>query len=499
LFGNNYFGQEDQTMFTDELRSSVWENVRQRELRAFRSVLPPGAMAEAAQRAGVKLGEGVLNVGTLAWLSLAAALRPGLNFCRILHTTLRLLADMNALPVAPPAPRRRGPRRSRRTTRRKRHDPRSDDPTRLSEEAFAQARRLLPHRYWGALIGLLGELFESRPGHDKLVNWNGFRLLALDGSCITLPRWRALGERYGYARNQHRNAVPQARIVMLQLPLVRLPWRYELTERGVGESTVANRLLQDIRPNDLVLMDRGFFHFDLFRQIADAGAYFAIRRIKRLRTRTIRRLGPDDRLMLWTPAARRWQGATMRLRVLRYQIRGYRASAVVTNVLDPKRLSRRQIVGLADSSAWRTERDAGLYHRRWEIETTFRELKRVQQMQGGLRGRTPETIEFEVAGHVILYLLVRWLMVEAAAKQGIDEPLRISFAEALVEVRYASRVLPLPNRWKRLCRTLAERMLIRIASHEVPFRPGRHYPRPNDAKPRCTGAGHRLLSAKLVA
>jgi hypothetical protein len=49
-----------------------------------------------------------------------------------------------------------------------------------------------------------------------------------------------------------------------------------------------------------------------------------------------------------------------------------------------------------------------LYHRRWEIETTtFRELKRVQQMHGQLRGRTPQTIEFEVAGHVLLHLLVR--------------------------------------------------------------------------------------------
>ena len=34
----------------------------------------------------------------------------------------------------------------------------------------------------------------------------------------------------------------------------------------------------------------------------------------------------------------------------------------------------------------------GLYHRRWEIETTFRELKVEQGMEGHLRGRTPEAI-----------------------------------------------------------------------------------------------------------
>jgi hypothetical protein len=102
---------------------------------------------------------------------------------------------------------------------------------------------------------------------------------------------------------------------MLQLPLVRLPWRYELTPKTQGESTVAARLLAEVRHDDLLLMDRGFFHRNLFTQIEQqAGAYFAIRRIKRLRFRTITRLGEKDQLVLWTPAARRWRGASMRLR-----------------------------------------------------------------------------------------------------------------------------------------------------------------------------------------
>lgn len=485
-------------MFTDDLRKSVWENVRQRDLRAFASILTPQVLHQAARRAQVKVGRGVLNTITLLWLGISSALHPTSNFCQVLHLTMRLLADMEALPqprrrkVAKP-PRRGGDKRPARRRRRSRHDPRRSDPTALSEEAFVQARRLLPQRYWVALILLLGEIFQAR--HGELTRWNGFRLLALDGTCLRLPR-QALGEHFGYARNRKgRRAVPQARLTMLQLPLVRLPWRYELTPKTQGESTVAARLLKDIHRDDLVLMDRGFFHFNLFQQIEQAGAYFAIRRIKRLRFRTIRRLGEKDQLVVWTPAARRWQGASMKLRVIGYQIKGFRASWIVSNVLDPKRISRRQFVGLADSEAWRTEKDAGLYHRRWEIETTFRELKRVQQMHK-LRGRTPQTIEFEVAGHVLLYLLVRWLMVEAAVKAG-KSPLRLSFSEALAEVRRAASVLPICPR--RRWRDLAERMLDRIASHEVPWRPGRHYPRANDGQIRCTGAGHRLLPSKLAA
>jgi hypothetical protein len=50
-----------------------------------------------------------------------------------------------------------------------------------------------------------------------------------------------------------------------------------------------------------------------------------------------------------------------------------------------------------------------------------------------LRSRTPEGIDYEVAGHVLLYLLTRWLIVDRAKEHGI-EPLRISFTHALREL-----------------------------------------------------------------
>ncbi|MCA1708117.1 MAG: transposase, partial [Actinobacteria bacterium] len=366
-------------------------------------------------------------------------------------------------------------------------------------QARAHMLRVLPG-YFVALIGVLGEALESR--HRGLLYWNGLRLLALDGTCVTLPRWRRLGEHFGYAHNRRKrrrgNPPPQARMVMLLLAAVRVPWRYELTPRSQGESTVAGRLLEGVGEDDLVLMDRGFFNYGLFRQVHDAGGFFAVRRIKRLRFRTLRRLSPRERVVRWKPGSSKWKGATIDLRVIDYQIRGFRRSAIVTNLLDEKRVSREQFLGLNESGAWASERDyrAGLYHRRWQIETAFREIKRVQRMQepGGLRGRTREAIEYEVAGHVLLYLLVRWLMVEAAAARG-RHPLRLGFTAALHEVRQAAMLLPLctpPHQ-----RGVVHRMLSRIAAELVPDRPGRHYPRPNDGRRRRTGAGHAITPARL--
>ena len=197
---------------------------------------------------------------------------------------------------------------------RKKHDPRVAPDREPSEEAFVQARKAMPVKYWMMLFMVLGELYELQ--YRRILTFQGLRLLVLDGTTIALPHHKALGDYFGFARNQHSkrrgkkkakpkrttgqepskgkkkeepgNPRPQARMVMLLLATVRMPWRYELTPRDEGESTVAARLLKDIHPNDMVLMDRGFFHFNLFQQISDANAFFAIRRVKKLRLKTLK-------------------------------------------------------------------------------------------------------------------------------------------------------------------------------------------------------------------
>lgn len=475
-------------MFKDEQRCSVWQQIRQQDLSVFATLLTPQVFSAAAAECGLKLGASALNLATLAWLGIAAAMRPTVSFAQVLLATFRLLRDMDRLPhPAPP----RCPRRRRRGKTSK-HDPRRQALTPPSEEAFAQARALLPLKWWVALLLVLGRIFQSR--HDSLLRFQGFRLLCLDGTCLSLERRKTLGRHFGYAHNKHGTPRPQARMVMLLLANVRLPWRYELSDRAQGEPTLAARLLRDLQEQDLVLMDRLFFNCGLFQQIQQAKAFFAIRRPKAPRLKTLRRLGTDDRLVSWRPAAHRWKGACLTLRVIDYQINGFRRSAIVTNVLDTKRLSRQQLLGLEGSQAWVTQHDQGLYHRRWQIETAFRELKCVQQMQGNLRGRTPETIQYEVAGHVLLYLLTRWLMVEAAVEHG-QNPLALSFTHALRRIVQTVGILPLCTRQRQ--RKLVRRLLKEIATTKVPPRPGRHYPRPNDGKTRYTGRGHRIRSSKI--
>jgi hypothetical protein len=284
------------------------------------------------------------------------------------------------------------------------------------------------------------------------------------------------------------------------LPLVRMPWRYELTPLAEGERTVAGRLVNNLSAHDLVLMDRGFWSYGLFHQIVHRQAHFAIRQMAGVVFRTKRRLGHNDRLIRWKPSNRQWKQAGLPaeidLRVISYQVRGFRPSALVTSVLDPLTVSRDEWIEMARVDEAGQVLEGGLYHRRWEIETTFAELKVAQGMEGNLRGRTVKSIEYEVAGHVLLYLLVRWLIVEAAAEHGIADPRRVSFVNALRELEDL-RVPLLYASPKKLEEQLLPRLLHEIASHEVLFRPGRHYPRPHDTKYKNKGRGKRRQPSKL--
>ena len=510
-------------MFTDEHRAIVWDQLRQRDSKGLSRFLTVDLLQKAAKRANVAVGRGPLDILNLVWLGILGALHTAKNFADVLTITLKLLSDQEGFEQTPLGKKTRQPGKSKTgrsktgksktgrsktgkskanakdkkaaKARRSRHDPRQDGVG-VSEEAYVKARQKMPLDYWLGLLFLLHERFEAQ--HPEQGCWKGFRLLALDGTLIDLPNWKRLREHYGSSHKGKGREKTQARMVMLQMPLLRLPYAYRVAPLSQGESTLALELLKQVYKNDLLLIDRGFFSYGLLARIHQQGAYFGIRLKKGIPLKRVRSLGQKDQLVRWRPSKVRQKGkglpAQLQLRLIRYQVRGYRASAILTNANDPKRITREDWVRVATQSAAGRTLEPGLYHRRWEIETTFYELKVTQGMEGSLRSRTPNSLEYEIAAHVLLYFLVRWLMVEAAAEKGCD-PLRLSFVHACRTLMDCKQSLLLASpRWAKV---LLERMLADIGSRLVPLRPGRHYPRPNDGKPKNRGHGQKQPPAKL--
>jgi hypothetical protein len=508
-------------MFTDDSRRVVQDEINRHGLRAFNRLLTDEVLVEAAEKSGTRIGDSPLHLGRLAWLGVACAFHATRTFAEVLTLTLTILKDSETFAGLPsghqtrrkPQPRskkqssrkgRRAAGQRRKKAPRSKHNPHGMQLTEVTEEAFVQARQRMPWEYWIALIVIVADRFARQ--HADCLCWKQFRLLALDGTTINLPQDRRLADHFGTARNGTKKKVrriPQARLAMLQFPLTRVPFRFALGPLATGERTMASPLLNHLAANDLLLMDRGFWSFGMFWDIQRRGAFFGIRLVASVKLKTLRRLAPKDRIVRYAPrkSRRSWKKegypASIELRVIDYQIPGFRKSAIVTNVLDPNVISSEDWVRLATDSEAGRNLAPGLYHRRWEIETTFRELKVEQGMERRLRGRTPAAVRYEIAGHVLLYLLTRWLMLKAALAHGTD-PLRLSFTKACRQLE-DMQVQLVSSSSHHVQHVLLPRLLKRIASHLVPVRPNRHYPRPNDTRRKNKGHGLWQLPSKLKA
>ena len=129
----------------------------------------------------------------------------------------------------------------------------------VSEEAFSQARHALSLRFWRFLWHGLQSRYQQRFG--STMRWKGiFRLLAIDGSEVLLPKISALSRFFGRpkgARGEGRR--PQARLVALCSVLTGFCLAFKFMPLRFAEHTGLRHLIRRLQRNDLLLLDRGFF------------------------------------------------------------------------------------------------------------------------------------------------------------------------------------------------------------------------------------------------
>lgn len=113
--------------------------------------------------------------------------------------------------------------------------------------------------------------------------------------------------------------------------------------------------LPGIRKGDLLLLDNGFYSLTAFLLIRHRLAHFLIPIKKSGRPRVLRPFGPSDYLCRIQS-----EGKSMTVRVIFVYRDGFRRRRLVTSLLDPDQYPAG---GLAD-----------IYHKRWDIETFYRDF-----------------------------------------------------------------------------------------------------------------------------
>jgi len=261
---------------------------------------------------------------------------------------------------------------------------------------------------------------------------------AFDGGTGTMPDTQSNRDAWGKPGSRGRAAAfPQLRFMSLLIVSTRTMWDLACAPyRGkrTGERALMHRILA--RLGDvvlLVLLDAGLYSFEMVWTLQQHGHDVIVKVPKTVNLSMMRRL-PDGSFLTRiqgsledlsqppSPTGRRhWISKVVTVRAMRVRIPGYRPWTLVTTLLDAT-ISATEI--------------AEHYHRRWDIEIAYDELKTHQCAT--LRGQSPTTfrskcgelVEQELYAMVIMYTTIRLMMVQAAQISNVA-PRDLSFLETL--------------------------------------------------------------------
>jgi hypothetical protein len=346
-----------------------------------------------------------------------------------------------------------------------------------STSAYCQARARLEPAVLELIRGEIAWNLEKNVLQDE--RWLGGRTIKIvDGTGISMP---------DTAENQALWPQSGEQQAGCGFPMMKLVGLFSLSSGALLESVTGNKHVHEstlfrglwgkLQKGDIVLADRGFSSYAAIAGLQQQRRVDSLMRLHQMRKadfRTGRRLGPEDRLVVWQKPQRTesWSEEefaalpeTLTLRMIRLRVAapGFRTKSVVlvTTLLDPV--------------AYPAEEVRALYGRRWQVELHFAQLKTHLGMDI-LRCKTPELIEREVLMHQIAYNLVRSLMQRSAHQHRVALG-RLSFKGALDTLRHWSPLIAAAEQSPRQQQQLIDQMLTLIAEDPVPERPGRSEPR----------------------
>jgi hypothetical protein len=338
-----------------------------------------------------------------------------------------------------------------------------------SHGTVSNARKRLPLEVWEKIVAWLSQHGQAcSEEHDK---WRGHRLVAVDGTCASLQDTEELRAAFGVPRGYrgvHR--YPLLRMVCIILAETMIAIDYRVGGYKTSEKALLEPMLKTLRKGDLLLADRHFAGSNLYWLYQSQGLEYLtpvhqkliVSRLKIQwsygKNDFVAKLKIGDSYRRKNPDMPKYVNA--RFIQVEARIRGkYKRIWLVTSLLDADKYPANEM--------------AGLYARRWRIETLFRRFK-VEISADVLRSKSPDAVYKEVAARICAINIVSTIMLEAATANNVDV-LRISFIDAIRTIIVFAPLLAI--RPLELLAATYARMLFEIAERQVPLRQGRLEPR----------------------
>jgi len=380
-------------------------------LAPFGRILHPLVKQVLTEQGKAKYRKGTILIPQLlVWLVLTLTLRRDLNYQKVLNWMVSGFRWLHALLPA--------------------------QSKLVQDGAISHARVALGITVFRVLFTRLTCLFQKLEP-----DFHGWISVAFDGSTGTMPDTDANVAAFHKPRSGRGTAAfPQLRMMTLMALSVRLLLDIAYAPycgKGTGERALVREMLATLERSGLLfLLDAGLYAFDILWDIDQKQHTFIVKASRRAKFKPIQSFAdgsflarlthkiPDPDTPKTKSGRQRWKKVYLYVRVIRFQIPGFRPVTLVTNILDPTITAREMALH---------------YHQRWDIEVAYDEIKTHQcatlrgQSPTTFRSKRPDLVKQELYALLIMYNAVRLLIYQAAVKQGKD-PRFISFLDALQHI-----------------------------------------------------------------
>jgi len=291
--------------------------------------------------------------------------------------------------------------------------------TTYTKQSFSEARQKLSP---AAFTLLNDELIQAYYEDGDFKTYQGFRLLAMDGSVIELPNTKETQATYGYtttykvglriarALSSHLYDLENKLVISTCLS------RYDDNERDLAKRNVEHLLSLDTVPiRNLILFDRGYPSAEFMLYLQEKGISYLMRAQGSFYKEIVNTTLPDEVVTIEITKARAKElkkqgksiepGTVLKVRVIKVELSTGETEILLTNVS-------------ADELSY--EASKPLYFKRWGIETRFDDLKHKFEIEN-FSGQKPQIIEQDFFATMLLSNMASVFEQEAEAQMKETE------------------------------------------------------------------------------
>jgi len=351
----------------------------------------------------------------------------------------------------------------------------------VTKSAFSQARKKLKAEAFIELNTVQVDYFYA---HFPYRTWQGFRLLAVDGSTTQLPETADIVAHFGLW-----GTMPLARVSQMFDVLNEVTVDALIGSKDLGEREYAAQHFALLHPGDLVLLDRGYPAFWLFALILAQEAHFCARMPGGVWNEVDHFVASGVReqvIDLYPGAAAKQECQTrdlstqpLKVRLVRIELDSGEVEVLITSLLDSARYPYAVF--------------KELYHQRWPVEEDYKVLKLRVEVENW-SGKS--TLAVYQDFHAKVFTANLAAILAQPAQQEVtqqSQPKRytyqVNFAHLLSKMKDTVVFLLRGIMIEDILASLWQ-IMVRVVE---PIRPGRSYPRNKTGRSRRFSMNYKPL------